>query len=171
MKNLLTVIIISLVTLSFTSCSDTGTESNGGTITIDTKDVKGTIEAGNYSKSNKLNYNNYEGWVIGYGNSEISIAPSKKTAAEMIENAEKIANRINSFGSEEIISKDDHSVLIKKVKLDFQTKEVKEEGYVFNVVIDGIMLVGSGENPLKPISDKSEAERLIKIAKSFKATK
>ena len=163
MKKMLIAITIITTGLLF-SCGGGDDDAKGGTLTIDSEGVKGTIEAGEYKKSNKLHYGKQDAWVIGYGTSELAIIPTDKTLADLTKNIESE----NSFGSKKIEFQDETTVLVKEVRMDFKTKEVKEEGYSFLMVIDGFMFKGTGENPLMPIKDKAEAEKLIKIAKTFK---
>lgn len=167
MKKMLISLLISTTGLLF-SCGGSSNEKESSTLDINTKDVKGTIEAENYNKKTPLYLNNdegkFEGIVIKYENSEISIAPTKRNLEDIIKQRVKK----NSFRATEIVSQDENSVLLKETKFEFKSGEIESEGYSFSVLIDGYDIRGKGKIPMEPIANKEDAERLMKIAKTFK---
>ena len=94
--NLMKVIFIIQITILFflSACTDeikTQKEvslKDSDLLVVQTKDINGTIKAGNYSSSKKvLIYNakgdKTEGWVLSYEKSEITISPNKKSFDEI----------------------------------------------------------------------------------------
>lgn len=138
---------------------------------IDTKDVKGTINAGDASVGMTNLHNNdgeFEVPNIKIGdNCKMMIVPTQKTFEE---EWSLIQSNATSFdGTLKEIEKKEGAVLYHE-KSEFMDKVT--EGYNFLVVIKGdgknYLIKGEGGNPFAPIESKEDAEKAFKIAQSFK---
>lgn len=168
MRKLIYSIAVSV--LIFSSCGESNEES-GESLKIETKDVKGTINAGDASVGTTNLHNNdgeFEVPNIKIGDKcKMMIVPTKKSFEE---EWSLIQNNATSFdGTLKEIEKKDGAILYHE-KSEFMDKVT--EGYNFLVVIKGdgknYLIKGEGENPFAPITSKEDAENAFKIAQSFK---
>jgi hypothetical protein len=152
------------------SCGGSDKEAEGSK-KIDTKDVKGTIQAGDVSVGiTNLHNNDGEFEVPNIkinDNCRLTIVPSQKTFED---EWNMIQSNATSFdGTLKEIEKKDGAVLYHE-KSEFMDKVT--EGYNFLVVIKGdgenYIIKGEGETPFTPISSKEDAEKAFKIAQTFK---
>lgn len=169
MKKLIAILSILTINFTFSSCGGSKEES-AESLKIDTKDVKGTINAGDASVGTTNLHNNdgeFEVPKIEIGKCKMMIVPTKKSFEE---EWTLIQNNANSFdGTLKEIEKKDGAILYHE-KSEFMDKVT--EGYNFLVVIKGdgqnYLIKGEGENPFAPIESKEDAENAFKIAQSFK---
>ncbi|NRA10903.1 MAG: hypothetical protein HRT57_02980 [Crocinitomicaceae bacterium] len=163
-----------LFTLAFAvlaSCGSDDADASG----INTADVKGDIDLmGENGHSLNLNNNGEESkaYQIEIGETaELTIFPSSVTFEEEKEKIEKEVE--SSFSNVKIISSTADCVYFKEVKKPFMSDGDEKTGYSFVRVVKkddktNYILESSGESPMDPIWSKKEADKLLKIAKSFK---
>lgn len=172
MKNLFKIGFFSAAVLALSACGDATGESGAGG--IDTGDVKGEIDIMG-ANGDDLNYN-YNGqactaYKVEIGKTaELIIFPDDKSFEEQNEIFEFSAK--SSFNDKEIISSTEDCFFYKETKKPFGGDDKPKTGYGFIRVVKkndktNYLLESSGENPLDPIWDKAEAEKLMKIAKTF----
>lgn len=168
MKKITSILFAAIFGLSLFSCGGDSAEKAGAQ-KIDTKDVKGTIEADGASIGNTTLHNDegeYDVPNVDYDGFGFLIAPTSKSFEEVWTAAE---SNLTAFGSYESIEKKENAIFYKEI-VDFAGK--KEEGYNFLVLIKGsdknYLIEGEGENPLKPIMNKEDAEKAFKAALTFK---
>ena len=172
MKNLFKIGLFSAAILALGSCGDS--EAAGGAGGIDTGDVKGDIDLMG-ADGDELNYN-YNGqsckaYQVEIGETaELLIFPDDRSFADHMEKFEH--DEKSSFNDMELISSTDDCLFFKKTEKPFNSDEKAKTGYGFIRVVKkddktNYLLKSSGENPIDPIWDKAEAEKLLKIAKSF----
>jgi hypothetical protein len=161
---------IALTAIILSSCGGSGEETLESK-KIDTKDVQGTIEAGDVSiGTTNLHNNDGEFEVPNVKISDqcrLTIVPTQKTFED---EWNLIQSNATSFdGTLKEIEKKDGAVLYHE-KSEFMEKVT--EGYNFLVMIKGegknYVIKGEGENPFAPITSKEDAEKAFKIAQTFK---
>lgn len=168
MRKLIYPLVATTIILS--SCGG-ASEETAGSKKIETKDVKGTIEAGDVSVGTTNLHNNDGEFEVPNikinDNCRMMIVPSEKTFED---EWSVIQSNATSFdGTLKEIEKKDGAVLYHE-KSEFMDKVT--EGYNFLVVIKGdgknYIIKGEGETPFTPISSKDDAEKAFKIAQTFK---
>jgi len=173
MKTIKSIIILSISMLVL-SCSDEGKN----TVDINTKDVKGTIEAPDMKKQIKgslsTNDGNFEQAILIFEGSEISIFPSTTSFDKLIADLEEKSER--KFETIDIIEKGDNFIFYKSTKEAYKEGNEDEVGYLFTVVYDNpsgdfYHVECNGGTPLDPVKDESKARSLLKIAQTFKPSK
>jgi hypothetical protein len=161
---------IALTAIILSSCGGSGEETLESK-KIDTKDVQGTIEAGDVSiGTTNLHNNDGEFEVPNVKISDqcrLTIVPTQKTFED---EWNLIQSNATSFdGTLKEIEKKDGAVIYHE-KSEFMEKVT--EGYNFLVMIKGegknYVIKGEGENPFAPITSKEDAEKAFKIAQTFK---
>jgi len=178
MKKLMKTGLFALSLLALASCGGNDAESEDAAGGIDTKDVKGDIDLMG-AKGGELNYS-YNGqackaYKVEIGETaELIIYPSTKSIDEETGDIERRVK--SSFYDVEIINDKDDFIFFKETKTPWNSedKEAEKPGYGFIGVVKkddktNYILKSSGENPLDPIWSKADAEKLLKIAKSFRA--
>ena len=165
--------LLSAAILTLAACGDAEEVAEGA---IDTGDVKGDIDLMD-CEGGELNYN-YNGqackaYKVEIGETaELIIFPDDKSFEEQKEIFDHEAK--SSFSDMELISSTDDCIFFKKTRKPFGEDESDEKtGYGFIRVVKkndktNYLLKSSGENPLEPIWSKADAEKLMKVAKSFK---
>jgi hypothetical protein len=159
---------IAILSLIFTSCGG-GKDDSAESIKIDTKDVKGTIDAGDAKMGTTTLHNNdgeFDVPNFKMNGGGFMIAPTSRTFEE---EWQLVESNLNGFGTFEMIDKTENSAIYKVIK-DFAGK--KTEGYNFVVWIKGdktnYMIKGESENMFDPIEKKEDAESMLKVALTFK---
>jgi hypothetical protein len=181
MKAYSPAIIGMLLSLFIISCGqDTGekkSENQGNAVpnntdglSIETKDVKGKIQAGDHVKvgSSTLvnNDGTFEEATLGFDHKAgLNIYPAKMAFDTL---KSRLKEKLNIWGTYEKLEENDSSFFYKTVS---KTGGINEEGYNFLILKKGkthnYILNGEGENPLKPIADKALAEKIYAIARTF----
>jgi len=174
MNNLLKIGVFGIC-LVLISCGSKDGESEGGVYTIDTKDVKGEIDkTGGSGGSISYNHNGKEckAYKIEIGDEAELMVYTDDVAFEDI--VEKIEKKVSStFDDVEIISQDTDCIFFKETKIPFGEGEKEPvDGYGIIRVVEkegemNYVLESNGKTPLDPIYDKENADKLLKMAKSF----
>jgi len=165
--------------LTLTSCGSEDVNGEGGVYTIDTEDIKGEIDktGGNGGRlSYSHNGKECEAYKIEIGDeAELMVYTDDITFEDAVS---KIEQKVNStFDDVEIISQDADCIFFKEIKIPFGEGEKEPvEGYGIIRVVekDGDMnyvLESNGKTPLDPIYNKENADKLLKMAKSFTPNK
>lgn len=161
------IYVLALGVFFFASCGDGAAPE----VKLDTKDVKGTINAEGVSTSmTELHREDgvFEVPNVKFNdNCRLQIAP---TSVEFDEAWTKKKQSIENFGGEvKVIEKKDGGVIYEE-KSEFAGK--KKQGYNFIVVIKGkdknYEITGEGETPFDPIASKEDAEKAYNAARTFK---
>ena len=177
MKNLFKIGLLSITVLALTACGSGEAEEGAGS--IDTGDVKGEIDLMGASGQD-LNYN-YNGKdckaykVELNDGAEMIIFPNDRNFEEQKGEIERKTK--SSFYDIEIINSEEDCIFWKETKTPWgKEKKAEKTGYGFIRFVKkddamNYILESNGETPLDPIWSREDAEKLLKIAKSFKPTK
>ncbi len=174
MKKLFRTGFIGLFILGMTACGGGENSEEAASGGIDTKDVKGDIDlmgADGGSLNYSFNGNDCKAYKVELGDkAEMIIFPNNVSFEEEKEKIERKTE--SSFDDVEIISVDEDCIFFKETKEPFGGGEA-QTGYGFVRVVKkndelNYILESNGETPLDPIYSKEDAEKLMKIAKSFK---
>lgn len=164
---------LSLLALAACGGDDAEAEGAGG---IDTKDVKGDIDLMG-AKGNSLSYHHngkdaVEAYKIELGDkAELMIFPDDQSFEEIKGELERKTE--SSFYEIEITASEKDFISWEEKKTPFGAEKKEEKtGYGFIRIVKkddkmNYVLESSGETPLDPIWSKEDAEKLMKIAKSF----
>ena len=176
MKNFMKIGMLSAAFLTLAACGDAEEVAVPGD--IDTGDVKGKIDLmGTSGSESNLNYNgtDFKVYRVEIGETAgFDIVPDKRTFEDTKIAMEKKAEGF--FDDLEIISVTEDCIFYKENTKPFNTDEEEKTGYGFIRVVkknatQNYVLESEGENPLDPIWSKANAEKLMKVAKSFKPAK
>lgn len=174
MKKFIQTGLLSLAVLALTACGSDDAEA-GASGGIDTEDVKGDIDlmgANGGSLNYSYNGNDSEAYKVNIGDgAEMIIFPNDVTFEDEKAKIEKKTE--SSFDNVEIISSTEDCVFFKETKEPFGGDSEAKTGYGFIRIVKkddktNYVLESNGETPLDPIWSKEDAEKLLKIAKSFK---
>ncbi|HXC06901.1 MAG TPA: hypothetical protein VNZ86_19215 [Bacteroidia bacterium] len=163
------------------SCSQPGTENSekgknnnpdrtSEGLKIETKDVKGIIQAGEHARAGVGTLVNEEGTfeeaTVNFEHKAgLNIYPSKQPFDTLVH---QLKDKLRIWGSFDVVEMNDHSFYYKTTR-EFGGQ--KEEGYNFLMMIQGkkhtYIISGEGENPLKPIAEKQWGDKIYHIAQTF----
>lgn len=163
-------LLIAIMSILLFSCGGGSEEKTETQQKVETKDVKGTIEADG-AEIGMMNYStddgSFEAAEVNFEKCSFTILPTTKTFQEEWEFSEGFMTGM--FGSYEMIEKTESSAFYKVIK---KSNDEEITGYNFIVMIKGdsqnFILKGEGENMHTPIIDKADAEKAFKAAQSFK---
>ena len=185
MSNYLKIFTFPILFLLLSGCNNSDSSNSSeatGAKSIATKDVKGELDlmgASGNDLSYSYNGTSFEAYKIKIGKTaEFIIYPTDKSFEETKTAIEKKTK--SSFDKGEIIKVDKDCIFYKESKVPFGKSDEKEgekiakEGYAFVRVIkkndtQNYILKSNGDTPLDPIWDQEAAEKLLAIAKTFKA--
>ena len=178
MNNLLKIGVFGIC-LTLISCGSGDASGEGGIYKIDTKDIKGEIDktGGNGGRlSFSHNGKECEAYKIEIGDeAELMIYTDNVTFEEVVAKIEKKVS--STFDDVEIISQDEDCLFFKETKVPFgegESEPVDGFGIIRVVEKDGDMnyvLESNGKTPLDPVYSKENADKLLKMAKSFVPSK
>ncbi len=162
------LVFATVISAVLISCGGSG-EEKGAEHKIDTKDVKGTLNADGASVGSTTLHNNdgeFEVPNVKFEGAGFMIVP---TARSFEEEWALTESNLTGFGTYEMIEKKDGSAFYK-VSKEFMDK--KTEGYNFIVWVKGdktnYIMKGESPNLLDPIAEKEVAEKAYKAALTFK---
>jgi uncharacterized membrane protein YkoI len=163
--------IFALALVALASCGSEEEVTEGG---IDTADVKGEIDLMG-AKGESLNYNyngnEYKAYKVELNDSAVLRIFPNNVTFEMAK--EEVHTKIKGpFSNIEIISTEGDCIYYKEIKKPFNGDGKEKTGYGFIRVVKKDdktnYQIESGGDMMDPIWNKADADKLLKIAKSFK---
>lgn len=169
------------ITLFISACGGESEEkeesSPKGNLTIETEDIKGTLSAPEGASISPGTFTTtIDGETITIDQDIVHIGQNEIVVYKDPESWEKVREDFNILTSMgvEILQESDGFIFFSQKKVPHMSDSDEEKtgyGFILQKDVDGtpIRLQSHGDNPLDPIWDKDNAEKLLKVARSFKA--